>query len=566
MKYRTYSMDYKTYRLRWPEGNPRRCPKCGADVTFAGCDAGKIVHTLEGPINQVRDLYACTNPACPLHHHWFNPHPRVEYGGRRFGADVFKLVAEEILTLRADAGQIFLRLKTKYGVRISQRTVERMCDDVLNLKAFQVDEVTRKMLLEDPRVVVVLDGEAADENTGRGLWLFLDAIRNRVLYTCVVESMDHERLHATLEAIRARLGVTFLGFVADKQSCITKCHDLYYPGIPLQWCQYHFLRNQWKHAEALDSNVFMPLQKAANNLYIHKVAPSATAEFEGKGTLSVREVFKSIDDDLRAMLRARNVAFKRFRGVTLYEQLSAYLGKIEKVLPRMDPAFRITRITQQTVDALRVALAEVKLRHEEACMLRDLFEVARKALEDPARNWEEQRADLDGHYMNVFQKAQELDLPQPLEELRTFQPGKKVDAASILGEWCRLWASYRPGLFQYVHFPAPVRTNGPCETSFSGQKQRIYKRAGKKLVGHVVVTRGEAYLRLSHCSEVELSEDILTGVTTTLLERLRDEQQARISSATSAWHKDSRLAAGYSDAFARFYPGWGYIDEEAMIG
>jgi len=169
MKYPTYSKTHATKRLSWPKGVPRRCPLCGAKIKFVGAGQGKIVHTLEGPVNEVPNMYVCRNAVCPLHRHWFNPHPRIEYGGRHFGADVFKLAADEFLSFKADAGQIYLRLKKTYGVRISLQTVQRMCDNVINLKAFQVDANTRKMLAEEPRVLVVLDGEAADEGTGRGL-------------------------------------------------------------------------------------------------------------------------------------------------------------------------------------------------------------------------------------------------------------------------------------------------------------------------------------------------------------------------------------------------------------
>ncbi len=102
-----------------------------------------------------------------------------------------------------------------------------------------------------------------------------------------------------------------------------------------------FLRNTWGYAEALDCNVCMPLQKAANALYIHKVSPSATAEFEVKGRLSIRAVFKGVDQDHRTMLKARNVTFKQLRGTTLYERLEDFMAKKRAVLPRMDPKFRI---------------------------------------------------------------------------------------------------------------------------------------------------------------------------------------------------------------------------------
>ncbi len=129
MKYPTYSMDHSTKRLSLPKGVPRRCPLCGAKIKFVGAGQGKIVHTLEGPVNEVPNMYVCRNPACQLHRHWFNPHPRFEYGGRHLGADVFKLVADEVLSFKADPEQIYLCLKKTYGVRISLRTVQRMCND-----------------------------------------------------------------------------------------------------------------------------------------------------------------------------------------------------------------------------------------------------------------------------------------------------------------------------------------------------------------------------------------------------------------------------------------------------
>ncbi len=45
-------------------------------------------------------------------------------------------------------------------------------------------------------------------------------------------------------------------------------------------------------------NVYMALRKALNGLYIHMVNRSITATFKGERPLSVREVFKPVDDDL----------------------------------------------------------------------------------------------------------------------------------------------------------------------------------------------------------------------------------------------------------------------------
>ncbi|OLS13720.1 MAG: hypothetical protein RBG13Loki_2654 [Promethearchaeota archaeon CR_4] len=184
----------------------------------------------------------------------------------------------------------------------------------------------------------------------------------------------------------------------------------------------------------------------------------------------------------------------------------------------------------------------------------------RRELADPARPWLEQQVALDDVYKRVWVAAQDRGLKADLEDLRTFLPGKKSTVADILGEWCRLWESYRPGLFQYVHFPRPVKTIGACETGFNQEKQRFLGRVSKKQVGHMVETRGEAYLRLGHCTREELASDILAGLTSRLLKRLQEEQQSRIAAKTQEWANRARDFDGYDEVPLKFYPEWeGFI-------
>jgi hypothetical protein len=538
---------------------PRACPICEGKVKFCGSDDGKLVHTLEGVVYQIVNLYRCTTGDCPLHERAFNLHPRFDYGKRRVGADVFRLVAEELLIIHATPGQIWQRLTRKFGVDISERTVARMCDDVANLKAYQVDQKTRELLAADPQVLLGFDGQEPGEG-GSVLWMFLDLLKNRVIHTCVAGAMEHEALHREIEEFRTQLGITFVGWVSDKQGSIVKCHDLYYPDVPHQYCQFHFLRNTWKHAEALDSNVFLPLQKALNHLYIHAVSKDYTTEFEGIGRRTVREVFADIDRDFKAMLRKRNKTFKVLRGIWLYDTLAGYAAKMRAILGGLDPAYKFTQIYQQTVAGVEVALEAVGDACQDSRLVFGFFQEIRKELVDPSRSWLEQQMALDAVYAKVWDAAVERGLKTDLPDLRTFLPGKKAGVAEVLGEWCRLWESYRPGLFQYVHFPRPVKTNGDCETSFSKEKQWFLGRVAKKQVGHMVETRGEAYLRLGHCTAEELASDILAGLTTRLLQRLQKEQQARIAAKTDSWEKKNREFDGCGDAPFKFYPEWeGFI-------
>ena len=71
MRYKTYSKEYKTVRIGYPKDLNLKCPLCEHDVKYEYANSGKIVHTLNGDINQVMNLYMClymyTNKECEFH-------------------------------------------------------------------------------------------------------------------------------------------------------------------------------------------------------------------------------------------------------------------------------------------------------------------------------------------------------------------------------------------------------------------------------------------------------------------------------------------------------------------
>ena len=553
MKHPTYSDEYKTERLGWPKHIPRVCPIDGKPIHYIYADDGKIVYTRHGSVNQVINLYACEDPNCPLHSHPFNPAPRFDYGERHYGADVFRYVGEETLCVKSKPEQILAHLRAE-GVPISISTVRRICDDVLNLASFNIDEETRRMLEKDPNVLLGFDASATGED-GPGLWVFLDLLKRRILHTCVVDRMDHVALAQVLETIREKFNITYIGFVSDKEGLNVKCVEEFYPGIPHQYCQTHFLANQWKHAEALDSNVYLPLRKAINNLYIHKVAKTVTIKTE-RGRESVRDVFKPIDDDLHVMLKVRNVKFQQLRGAWLWEKLREFVAELKRQVEPLDPSARFTRILAMTARDLSAALAGVAGACQGARLLFDLFQSVRATLNYcPALDWTDQQAALDTFYMTAWTLAQEQGNTKDFCDLATFQPDKKHDLGEVLGEWCRLWKSYRPGLFQYRFFPLAIKSNNGCETAISKQKQRAYGRAAKWNIGHLVETRGEAYLRITHCKKEELEVDFSEVYSTYLVRQMRERQQAKIQGRTQFWRTRTKTYDSVQRVIAAYQRG-----------
>ncbi|MHA1299827.1 MAG: hypothetical protein ACTSO9_10360 [Candidatus Helarchaeota archaeon] len=64
------------------------------------------------------------------------------------------------------------------------------------------------------------------------------------------DSLDHKTLHHVIEEIKEYYDAEIIGWVSDKQNLITKCHDVFHPDIPHQYCQFNFFK---KYIEALRS-------------------------------------------------------------------------------------------------------------------------------------------------------------------------------------------------------------------------------------------------------------------------------------------------------------------------
>ncbi len=548
----TKSANYRTVRIRYPPECNHACPICCNKVKYKYPDNGKLVHTLQGDIYQVVNLYTCSNKECVMSKLAFNPSPRFDYSRRHYGADVFNMIAEEFLIFNQKPDQIYLRLTLKHRLKISPDTVSRMCDDVLKLKSLKIDEKTFEIIREQKFILLALDGQDPGGKLP-SIWCFIDLCSNRVLATRKFDSLDYVKLRNTIEEIAAAYGVEIIGWISDKQNIITKCHEEFYFDLPHQYCQYHFLRNLWNHMAALDANVFLPLQKAINALYIHGASKSAKVKFENVGKVSVREAFKNTDDDLQAMIKVKNKTFKELRGIWLYETLTEYVRKMEAAAKDLDPSFRFTKILNRMIASLKAALSEVERHYHDACVLRDYFQQVRKALGDSETSKKEKEEQIGLFFDVIFAEAQKREPSLILEECKSFLPSKKKSTVEIMGEWCRLWNSYLPGLFVYYQFSKPIRTNMELERLFSKQKQAIFNRVAKANVCRTVATRGEDYLRIKYCNPEELSSDIVAEYSEEVVRELRAQLAMSVKTVTRLMQTRSRLYENFEADIVKYY-------------
>ncbi len=552
MNRKTYSEEHKTVRISYPEELNKACIICGSEVKFKYPDSGKLVHTLEEDVYQVMNLYACTNENCELSNKAFNPSPRFDYGDGYFGADVVRLVIDEFLLFSQKPEQIHGRLIKRYQLNISIATIARMCDDILMLKALKIDEKTLEIIQEQGYILLGLDG-LDPGGDAPSIWCFMDLVSNRILATRKFDSLDYKILHDTIEEVVKFYGVKVIGWVSDKQGLITKCHDTFYPKIPHQYCQYHFLRNTWNHLVALDSTVYLSLRKAINGLYIHSAKRSTTVYFGNMGKMSVRKVFESVDKDLRAMIKVCNKTFKELRGMWLYETLEGYIDDMEQTIKNLDPTFRFTKIAARTASALKNALLEVRKNYKHSRPLFHYFQQIRGVFGDDHTSKKVKKARLGKIYSQILADAKLMQPSLKLEHCKAFLPNKKSTIVKIMGEWCRLWESYLPGLFQYYDFPETIKTNMKLEQGFGKEKQALFNRVAKANVAHMVATRGEDYLRIKHCTTEELESDIVKEYSEELIKHLRVELSKSIKQSTATRRTRSRQYRGFTIASKNYY-------------
>ena len=529
---KTYSDNYDTFRISYPPGLDNKCIICRSEVTYCYSDNGKLVHTLEGDIYQVVNYYSCTNRDCEMSRIVFNPSPRFDYSGRYFGADVFRFISNEFLLFNSKPSQIIKRLKYYHQLDISIDTVRRMYEDVLKLKSLKIDEKTIEIIQEQGFILLGLDGQDPGGDAP-SIWCFMDLVSNRILATRKFDSLDYEKLRDTIEEIRLLYGVKIIGWVSDKQNMITKCHDEFYPDIPHQYCQFHFLRNTWRHLTVLDSNVYLSLRKAINDLYIHTASKSSKVYFENVGKTSVRDAFENTDKDLQTMLKVKNKTLKELRGTWLYETVEKYADDMEAVKVTLEPTYRFTKIMDKTISSLRQALGEVEHYYKDAKLLFERFQEIREVFGDETLSQEERMKKLERFYDIILATAKAREPSIKLEECKAFLPSKKKSTVEIMGEWCRLWKSYLPGLFQYHSFPKAVKTNVDLEKGFSMEKQAIFSRVAKANIWRMVATRGEDYLRIKHCELDELASDIVLQYSEEVVKQLRAELSFDIKEITA---------------------------------
>ena len=525
---------YHTKYLAWPDSIISLCNLCKSPLKFAHPGSGKLVHTLNGDIHQVLYYYSCSNEKCENCKRYFNPTPRYDYSKNYYGQDVINRISREIQVFKQNPEQIYLRLTLDYSLKISLRTVERIYNDCIMLKAKQIDEKTEKETISSEGIIMAAD--AQDPGQGKTAnWLFTDCNSGRVLKTVQADSMPSNKLQGEINEILREYDTKLLGFVSDKQNSIVKCIKDFFPGIPHQYCTWHFTNHLWKHLEVFDTQIYNTLKSIVNSLSIHKRSVYDSFNLKNHGKIPFREIFSDIDEDFQKMLRYRSKKFEKLRGLPLYRTLKKYVLEMQKTLKTLPIQSRFYIVLDKAEKKLTQSLQSLQTVFFEDLFMYDTFKIIYQLFYHSYLEKANRIQKLDDIFGKCWAVARIKNSALIMENLRAFNPTSSSSCSEILGEWVRLWNSYLPGLFSYYDFSIDRRTNIAQEQAFSIEISDINRRMANSEVSYMQELQGEFYLRFSHCSDEELQKELVSEYMDVEIQTLRAAYHQKVNKITNKW-------------------------------
>jgi hypothetical protein len=545
------SDEYQTKYLAWPDTILSLCNLCKSPLKFAHAGSGKLVHELDGDIHQVLYYYNCSNDKCENYKKYFNPTPRYDYSKSYYGQDVINRIDREIQVFNQNPDQIYLRLTLDYELSISLRTVERMYNDCIMLKSNQIDEKTKQDMIDSKGIILAAD--AQDPGAGKTAnWLFTDCIKGRLLDTRQIDSMPSSKLQLIIKEILTQYDTKLLGFVSDKQNNLVKCMKEYFPEIPHQYCTWHFVKHLWEHLEVFDNQIYSKLKSALNKLYIHSKNSLDTIRLNKTQVVNYREFFIDIDTDFQKMLNLRSKKFEKLKGLPLYRILKRYLIEMEENISIFSKESRFYKILSKVVLSLKT---ELKLLHSnffEDLFMYDTFKVIYQLIYHPYLEKANRIQQIDDVFGKCWAVARIKNPELIIEDLRSFNPKTSSTCPTILGEWCRLWNSYLPGLFAYYQFSIDQRTNIAQEQAFSQELSKINRRMANSEVSYMQELQGDFYLRFSHCSNEELQREVVSEYMDEEIKTLRASYHQKVSKIAKKWFYKSEQLQGFKLTIKRY--------------
>ncbi|NPV81601.1 MAG: transposase [Firmicutes bacterium] len=241
-----------TYRLE-----NDTCLHCGGPIECCHAVWRKHIITLAGVLFVSNLGFRCTNPDCP--------HPGVVWRsaiadamalkGFSYGLDVVVHVGVLQLTHHYTREQIH-RGMIERGIDVSEREIQYLYEAYMRLLKYTNPQKIAGLAPEIEKnggMLISIDG-VQSERGNETLWVVREALTNCALCAEVLMSSDAGSIKRLLKPV-VESGYPILGVISDAQSSIRAAVSELLPGVPHQYCQFHYLKDIAAPAVAEDGKL-----------------------------------------------------------------------------------------------------------------------------------------------------------------------------------------------------------------------------------------------------------------------------------------------------------------------
>lgn len=239
------------------------CPFCGQPLEYHYLSNARPLITLKYDLSLRVIHKRCVNEECiafASKRNFYNPSLDLYMLPKKtYAMDVILLIGHLIQQEHYTEEEVRVYLLEEHGITISQPSVNNYKRIALALGEALLmgnEEKIKKGLDGLPVRVYSIDGLSS--NRSRTLFVIRDLISGTVLGSALLDKHDADTIHNFMEAVFQKFGVPDY-MVGDGERGLIGAIREFYPDIPYQYCQRHFLDNLGK---ALMEELYKALKKS----------------------------------------------------------------------------------------------------------------------------------------------------------------------------------------------------------------------------------------------------------------------------------------------------------------
>lgn len=220
-----------------------KCPVCGEKLVKKYNTPKKTVIRLDGELVCWERVLRCRNKDCEGNSMSFHSaeFKALTLEGMSFGLDVVALEGGLRFEEHKTIEEVLANL-SEHGVHTNGATVSKHLDKYLALISGyhkeKIEEI-RHGLAKQGGYVLQIDGTVSVKT--KTLYIFRDNISGTVLYAALARN-EKDDVKPLVQYVSDNFGIP-LGVISDMQESIIRSVAEVFPGVPHQYCQYHFLKN-----------------------------------------------------------------------------------------------------------------------------------------------------------------------------------------------------------------------------------------------------------------------------------------------------------------------------------